>query len=415
MKAEPQTSTALGESADIEETVSLMGEALAAPAEALTIAQYQRLAATTDRTANAPNAGLDFPFLGLFGEAGSLLSELKKKQRDADSYVGYESSVVEELGDVLWYFAALASRAKIDLSQLAHDLNRSEKTIPAEITFSQLQSTASNDGRGHQADFEQTLIRLAGETGKLATDFSDGAISSDSELALRHLTPIFIALIDASCDAEVSLAQAAHGNLAKIFDRWPPKRVYPPLFDAGDVPEEQLPRRIEMHIFEREVNDQTYVFLRCKGINIGDRLTDNKLEKDDYRFHDVFHLAYAAILGWSPVMRSLFRVKRKSKPEIDEAEDGARAKLIEEGVSTWIFNYAEKLNFFETVKSVDYGLLKAVRTLVTGYEAERRPLWMWEEAILKGYEMFRAMRKHRRGVVIADLDERSISFEEMDE
>ena len=105
-------------------------------------------------------------------------------------------------------------------------------------------------------------------------------------------------------------------------------QTYPPLFDEEFDPDEQLPRRIEMQIFEKTVCNNTYVFQRCNGVNIGDRLTDNKLEKDDYRFHDVFHLAYAATLGWSPVTRALFRVKRKSRPAIDEAEDGARAVLI---------------------------------------------------------------------------------------
>ena len=64
---------------------------------------------------------------------------------------------------------------------------------------------------------------------------------------------------------------------------------------------------------------------------------------------------------------------------------------------------------------MDYGLLKAVRKLVTGYEAEHCPLWLWEEAILKGYEMFRALRQHRRGVVIADLTKRTVTFEKMPE
>jgi hypothetical protein len=166
-----------------------------------------------------------------------------------------------------------------------------------------------------------------------------------------------------------------------------------------------------MQIFERTVNSQTYVFLRCNRMNIGDRLTDNKLESDNYRFHDVFHLANAAILGWSPVLRALFRVKRKSRPKLDEAEDGARAILIEEGVSTWVFNHATKLDDFEKLKSLDYGLLKAVRQLVTGYEAERCPLWLWEEAILKGYRVFRQLRKHRGGTIIADLAKRTITFE----
>src|SRR5207249_6914238 len=64
----------------------------------------------------APPSSSLFPYTtlfrsGLFGEAGSLLSELKKKQRDRDSYVGYSSSVVEEFGDTLWYFSNIASRA----------------------------------------------------------------------------------------------------------------------------------------------------------------------------------------------------------------------------------------------------------------------------------------------------------------
>ena len=135
--------------------------------------------------------------------------------------------------------------------------------------------------------------------------------------------------------------------------------------------------------------------------------------QDDYRFHDVFHLAHAAILGWSPVLRALFRVKRKSCPEIDETEDGARAILIEEGVSAWIFNHAARLNFFEHLNAVDYGLLKAIRELVSGYEAERCPLWLWEEAILKGYEVFRQFRIHRCGIVTADLTSRTLTFCEM--
>ena len=112
-------------------------------------------------------------------------------------------------------------------------------------------------------------------------------------------------------------------------------------------------------------------------------------------------MSYAALLGWSPVIRSLFRVKRKSQPKIDETEDGARAILIEEGVSTWIFNHAHRLNFFEHMDRLDYGLLKAVRELVRGYEAEHCPLWLWEDAILEGYRVFRMLRRYRRGIVVA--------------
>ncbi|MFX5743284.1 pyrophosphatase, partial [Acinetobacter baumannii] len=78
-------------------------------------------------------------------------------------------------------------------------------------------------------------------------------------------------------------------------------------------------------VYERTVRGQVFVYQRSGGVFVGDRLTDNAAEPDDYRFHDVFHYAYIAVLGWSPVIRSLLRLKRKSVPKIDEVDDGARA------------------------------------------------------------------------------------------
>ena len=48
-----------------------------------------------------------------------------------------------------------------------------------------------------------------------------------------------------------------------------------------------MPRRIEMNIMERGLDRKRYVRMQWNGVNIGDRLTDNKTEPDDYRFHDV--------------------------------------------------------------------------------------------------------------------------------
>jgi hypothetical protein len=165
-----------------------------------------------------------------------------------------------------------------------------------------------------------------------------------------------------------------------------------------------------MYFEERKVRGKTYVFQTCRGINIGDRLTDNRTEKDDYRFHDVFHLAYAAVLGWSPVTRALFKVKRKSKPDVDENEDGARSILVEEGVATWIFNHGLAHDLFRNVTSLDYTLLKAIRQLVAGYEVQKCPLWQWQRAILEGFRVFRDLKRHRRGWITADLEKRTISF-----
>ena len=55
--------------------------------EHLTIDEYARQAAATDQRSST--AELGFHLLGLVGETGTLLSEAKKKQRDAASYLGY--------------------------------------------------------------------------------------------------------------------------------------------------------------------------------------------------------------------------------------------------------------------------------------------------------------------------------------
>ena len=172
---------------------------------------------------------------------------------------------------------------------------------------------------------------------------------------------------------------------------------------------------MEIDVYERTVRGQDYVFQRSRGVYVGDRLTDNAIEQDDYRFHDVFHYAYVAVLGWSPVIRALLRLKRKSDPKLDEAEDGARAILIEEGVTSWLFGQAQQLNFFEGVKrgGLPLDMLKHVRQFVAGYEADRCPLWLWEEAILQGYAAFRFLQKNRRARIGIDFAHRRLRIKEL--
>ena len=46
---------------------------------------------------------------GLFGETGSVLAELKKTQRETGAYPSYRNRLMEEIGDLLWYFARLVT------------------------------------------------------------------------------------------------------------------------------------------------------------------------------------------------------------------------------------------------------------------------------------------------------------------
>jgi NTP pyrophosphatase (non-canonical NTP hydrolase) len=388
--------------------------------ENLALDEYQRIANRTDQNKQSGLDGLSFLLLGLFGEVGTLLSALKKKQRDRESYIGYSEAVYEEFGDVLWYFSNIATRASLRLSILAQrmfrDLSDWDEVQTHEFgTFDDIQHEKDTSGTPTSPAFEAAVVALAGKVGLLLNDFHLDKIVNNRDVLSAHLVEIFRALVQAANVADISLAKSAADNTKKIHSRWPEKRVYTPLFDDAFDPLEQLPRRIEMHIFEVKKGSRTYVIQQCNGLNIGSALTDNRMTNDDYRFHDVFHLSYAAILGWSPVLRALFKVKRKSQPKIDEAQDGARSILIEEGISTLVFHRAVRLHHFESIKSLDYSLLKLIPEFVSGYEVDQCPLWQWEQAILDGYAIFRKLRHHRKGIVTADLINRSITFSELEQ
>lgn len=378
-------------------------------AKPLAIGAFEQHAAATDKL----EPELDTALLGLVGEVGSLVSALKKKRRDTDGYFGYADAVLEEFGDVLWYLSAVARRGGTTLVEAA-----SRSIVPNELRAEPLLSDLEPRTRGDDAadrGFEIALLELAGEAGDLAKRFASGAYTNNVDALRGDIVKLLRPLGRAAAAADVSLDEAGARNIVKIEDRWPRERKAPALADVGFHVDEQLPRQLRVEIYEREVNGRKYVFQKANGMLLGDRLTDNHIPEDDYRFHDVFHLAHAAVLGWSPTTRTLLKIKRKSRSEIDENEDGARANLIEEGLTTWIFETAKRHNFFANTPQLGLDLLKSIKQFVRGYEAEKLPMWLWESAILQGYAVFRELRERRRGIVITDLDTRTISFEPMPE
>jgi hypothetical protein len=219
---------------------------------------------------------LGFSMLGLFGEGGSLLSEAKKKQRDAASYPGYADAVAEELGDVLWYLAAVARRLRLSLADVAaaaaSDDAEWRKGGNDALTFHSLQPIHMPLVKAPTVAFEGTLLALAGEVGRLVHDFRPGTDGSPANLR-RRLVVVMRRLIQAANGAGVTVEAAAVKNLHKIFDRWPRDRIYPQPFDGAMDPEEQLPRRMMIDVYERTVPGQTYVYQRSGGAFVGDRLT----------------------------------------------------------------------------------------------------------------------------------------------
>ncbi|NNE67162.1 MAG: nucleoside triphosphate pyrophosphohydrolase family protein [Pyrinomonadaceae bacterium] len=82
--------------------------------------EYQELAG---RTALYPKRlkNLEYPTLGLTGEAGEVANIVKKIQRDFNGELTDEirDKLKDELGDVLWYISACADELGLTLGEIA--------------------------------------------------------------------------------------------------------------------------------------------------------------------------------------------------------------------------------------------------------------------------------------------------------
>lgn len=87
------------------------------------------------RTVAYPRVGDNyvFPTLGLAGEAGEIANKVKKIERDHAGVVTEEvrASIAGELGDLLWYVAALCTELRLDLDEVASE-NLRKLSIRAE-------------------------------------------------------------------------------------------------------------------------------------------------------------------------------------------------------------------------------------------------------------------------------------------
>jgi hypothetical protein len=291
----------------------------------LDISEYQQRAGETDILTGDDDI---MPLLGLAGEVGQLIAEYKKHQRDKVGYRAFRDEVHEELGDILWYAAALARYNGFDLDEIARE----------------------------NLDKTRGLF-----------------------LAPEQLPP--------------------HA-----------------LFDQEAPADQQLPTRLTVTLVENEESTgrgETLQRVRMyRGEQpVGDPLDDNSEHSDDYRYHDVFHLAHMAVLGWSPVMRRLLGCKRSELPTVDRVQDGGRAAAIEEGLTAYVFTIAGEHSFFSTLAHVPPSVLKTCAKMSSHLEVSARSSADWHAAILTGYAAFRDVVSHHGGILTADLEARTLTYE----
>lgn len=365
---------------------------------AIPLHEYERVIVKTDRFSIEEIRPI---LLGLYGEVGSIMAASKKYHREKKAYTVYKDAVEEEFGDALWYFSALCRRMNIELAGV-FDAASNETGIKIASANDQENAASKITTFAQVENLDSALIELGYMAAQLLKVEKGSPNVREKHI---HFARLYLQAIEST---GLSFANVVKGNFIKALGRFTnPAKDSLPDFDATFPEEEQLPRHFEIHITQRK-SGQSY--LRWNDVFIGSPLTDNIRDPDGYRFHDVFHLAHAAILHWSPTFRALIKQKRKSDPIIDEAEDGGRAIVVEEGLTAWLYSYSKSLDYFEGHDSVSFDALKTVHKFVQGYEVDRCPLRLWEDAILQGYSVFRQVRKNNGGIVSGDRESRKISY-----
>jgi NTP pyrophosphatase (non-canonical NTP hydrolase) len=424
------------------------------------ISEYLSFVGMTDFSVKKPADRFEIALYGLAGEVGSLVTAVKKRLLAAGrrNWNVPNDEIVEELGDSIWYCFALGNAAGLGATFFASDVRglmaevgaddeRGERiravlgeraqrfldeapgflnaALPGGPLIDHYQRVAFLTSRS-QADtlvevclavLQQLLAELfRTRLPALEKELNQRLPDRDVEVVLGEVVWHLSALASLY---ELKLSDIAERNIVKLERRY--GRGSPtPLKDTDRPVSEQLPRRFEI-TFVTIGRGRSRMYL--DGSRLGDDLTDNAYADDGYRFHDVMHLALAAKLGWSPVLRKLIGKKRRSDPQTDEVEDGARAGIVEEAVIKAIHAEGVRLaalaipgategiaELFAIGTEMSFGFLRRLEGLVAGLEVERNHYWEWEDAITGGFGIFNELRGQGQGTVAIDLEARSLSF-----
>ncbi|MEO6548187.1 MAG: MazG nucleotide pyrophosphohydrolase domain-containing protein [Ferruginibacter sp.] len=292
----------------------------------MTLEEYQNQATTTLQNYNSTDQENFFlGYLGLAGEAGSVLTTLKKKLRDGSGFGSFKEHLEEELGDVLWYITSIASHNGLNLEKIAK------------------KNLSKTQDRFEEKDL-QKITRF------------------DEHYIERFPDSFIISFIEEK--------------------------------GANDLLEVKM-------IWERENGEE---------VELGDPLTDNSREPNDYRYHDVFHLGHIAYLGWSPVIRHLMKLKRKSDAITLDAEDRGRPQVAEEAITLIIYNYAKENGMLKSNERIDTSILNMIKKLVVDLEVAKVSSFQWEVTILESYKVFHKIVENKGGKVLVSPRDRKLEY-----
>ena len=313
--------------------------------------EYQITAATSNALAHDDaDRALNAALFGLGSETGSLLDIQKKLLTGGlDLDIGKDRAC-QELGDLLWYVARVSNALGFSLNDIAAvNLER------------------ARDMWGQEGD---TLAKL--------DEFDHGEYG---ERFPRHLKFRF-----EEFDHEEGGRKLKRASITLV-------EATPNDFPDGPI----------------KVDDKTRGY--AVDSPLGQDLTDNSRRDDGYRYHDAIHMAFMACLHWSATMRSLLGIKRKSDDAKDYEEDSARPIFLEEGLAAVLAALSVRRLNFEAAANIDGDVLQAVKACTRDLEVADVPGWAWREVIVMGFKAMHQLEANGGGYLIANLDERTLTFE----
>ncbi len=432
------------------------------------IERYAKSVAETDQFSHTDGAERqlkadprEIVIFGLASELGSVISAIKKHWLQEGGVLSSplaKAELEEEIGDAMWYAFALAKIEGLDssLDILRQNIQHLENEVSDEArrggrirevlsdhevkTFLDEAKVFKSKRQRTFLDYQVLAFRTARTEEHTLLQVCAAVLTQLSAQLMRGLLPeleteLNTELNDRPIDVvlgEIAWHLSAIASLYAIdmnkvasenIDKANARRddgVATPLHDTLAPLEQQLPRLFQVEF--RSVGAQT-VEIYLNDDQVGDPLRDQYSIQDGYRFHDVIHLANAAVLGWSPVLRDLLKIKRTHCAETKQNEDGGRSAVVEELVIKHVHweaaQRAKHLHpnlspydrpLFPEGEEIPFSLLKTVRGLTIGHEVYANKFWEWELAIREGYRVFQLLKKHNGGVVKVDLEGRRLEF-----
>ena len=412
---------------------------------------------------------LEIVIAGLIGEFGSVSTIFKKhilNQETPQLSPHSKDRLLEELGDFLWYLVALTLHENISLKEdvLFEGLQKiptffnnnegediriklvnlkkyskkqyvealKEKSSQFSNCFNQYQEIAQISQLTDDT-IQMTKVCLS-EINYLVSLLCLHTLDENDQKLIFGTRPkeVKLCIQDVLWNVaiiagiqKIKLEDVAHKNSQKIADIFPSDKTPTALtYNEEKFPvHERFPTEFTIDILDvgldsiRKHKSRMY----WEGRPLGDDLTDNAHDPDGYRFHDILHLAFIAKLGWSPVVRAMMDRKRKSDTDVDEVEDGARARITEELVAKLMHGEAVSLqearsevkkdsSLFPKGESFSSDFYRSIKRLVNDLEVKDCKHWEWEEAAHEAFAIYNLLCEAKEGSIKVNRTSRKLSF-----